>query len=198
MPIHPPGRRVRNKHLNRSKKRSVVAVLSLTAMVDMFTVLAVFLLQNYNVTGQIIEIPQDVELPTASEIKELKEANIVIVSNKEILLQEQKGVVVVAQTPKVQEQESWMIKPLYDRLKILIEKKKKELKANPVARVKDTLSDAKNAKEAPERGAHKKVTVSADKSVDFLTIKKVMFTVTEAGASEINFAVETSPENAAR
>ncbi|MDZ4662523.1 MAG: biopolymer transporter ExbD [Pseudomonadota bacterium] len=194
MPIHPPGKRVRNKYLSRKKKRNVVAVLSLTAMVDMFTVLAVFLLQNYNVTGQIIEIPQDVDLPTASEIRELKESNIVIVSNKEILIQEKKGVVTVISTKKVREQDSWMIKPLYDRLRVLIEKKKKELKANPIARVKDTLSDAKNAKVAPERGMYKKVTVSADKSIDFLTIKKVMFTVTEAGASEINFAVESTPE----
>jgi len=38
-----------------------------------------------------------------------------------------------------------------------------------------------------------KVTVQADKGVDFLTIKKVLFTATEAGAGEINFAVTKLP-----
>ena len=36
---------------------------------------------------------------------------------------------------------------------------------------------------------YRRITVQADKSVDFLTIKKVMFTLYEAGAAEINFAV---------
>ena len=35
----------------------------------------------------------------------------------------------------------------------------------------------------------KRVTVQADKVVDSGTVKKVMYTLTEAGASEINFAV---------
>ena len=35
----------------------------------------------------------------------------------------------------------------------------------------------------------RKITVQADRDQDFLTIKKMMFTVTEAGAEEINFAV---------
>ena len=49
MPIHPPGQRYRyNKHMMKGQgtKRDVAAVLQLTAMVDMFTVLAIFLLQN--------------------------------------------------------------------------------------------------------------------------------------------------------
>jgi hypothetical protein len=58
MPIHPPGERFRYSRLLRKKKgkRDVAAVLQLTAMVDMFTVLVVFLLQNYNVTGQVLYI----------------------------------------------------------------------------------------------------------------------------------------------
>ena len=41
----------------RKGKRDVTALLSLTAMVDMFTVLVIFLLQNYNTTGEILYIP---------------------------------------------------------------------------------------------------------------------------------------------
>ena len=37
----------------------------------------------------------------------------------------------------------------------------------------------------------RQVTLQADKDTDFLTVKKIMYTLTEAGASEINFAVIT-------
>ena len=33
------------------------------------------------------------------------------------------------------------------------------------------------------------MTIQADKAIDFLTLKKIMYTVTEAGVFEINFAV---------
>ena len=39
----------------------------------------------------------------------------------------------------------------------------------------------------------KKITVQAHKEIDFLTIKKILFTLTEAGAGEINFAVIQRP-----
>ena len=50
MPIHRPGERHRYHNIlsRRKGKRGLTAILSLTAMVDMFTVLAIFLLQNYN------------------------------------------------------------------------------------------------------------------------------------------------------
>jgi biopolymer transport protein ExbD len=37
--------------------------------------------------------------------------------------------------------------------------------------------------------AWNKVTIQADKGIDFLSVKKIMYTVSEAGAREINFAV---------
>ena len=43
----------------RKNKRSVTAILSLTAMVDMFTVLVIFLLQNYSATGEVLFIPKE-------------------------------------------------------------------------------------------------------------------------------------------
>ena len=82
MAIHVPGYRSRSHQVHQSGgKRSVVAVLSLTAMVDMFTVLTVFLLQNYNPdTGAVLDIPAEVRLPQASKHKEVKPSHVVTVS----------------------------------------------------------------------------------------------------------------------
>jgi biopolymer transport protein ExbD len=41
-----------------------------------------------------------------------------------------------------------------------------------------------------------KMTLQADKDIDFLSIKKVLYTLTEAGVQEINFAViKVKPED---
>jgi biopolymer transport protein ExbD len=46
--------------------------------------------------------------------------------------------------------------------------------------------------------AWKKVTIQADKSIDYLTLKKIMYSIYEAGGGPINFAVakDLSKDNA--
>ena len=85
MPIKVPGHRDRHGRMGGGK-RSAVAVLQVTAMVDMFTVLAVFLLQNYNTTGQVIQLNDEVELPQAEAVKQLKPSNVVVISEEDIKL----------------------------------------------------------------------------------------------------------------
>src|SRR3984885_6909303 len=105
MPIHVPGKRNRSGKL-KVGKRGAVAVLNMTAMVDMFTVLCVFLLQNYATTNQVLPMPEKVDLPAAHETKELKPSNVVMISNDGIVLNNIK----VAEFRAVKEQEDWMIK----------------------------------------------------------------------------------------
>lgn len=191
MPIHPPGYRPRyKKTFKKTGKRSLQAILPLTAMVDMFTVLTIFLLQNYNITGAIIEIPSEVKLPPAAQIKELKPSHVVVVTPKSVIFNNQK----IASVADIKEQTKWMIPKLHDALKLSIEKKKIE-QEKAQSKIKNQLSAAKNSPEAPEKNLYRKVTVEADKDIDFLTVKKVMYTVTEAGGVEINFAViRVAPE----
>ncbi|PIU00028.1 MAG: adventurous gliding motility protein S [Bdellovibrionales bacterium CG10_big_fil_rev_8_21_14_0_10_45_34] len=190
MAIHPPGKRDRrNKKMLKGPKR-MVAFLSLTAMVDMFTVLVIFLLQNYNQTGEVIPIRKDVELPRASAVKDLKPAHVVTVTNTQILLDQE----IVADFTDVKEQSDWMISSLHNRLIEAIKAKEVERKGELKTIVRGVVSDSKKGAPQEEETDFRNVTVQADKAIDFLTIKKVMYTVTEAGASEINFAVMKEPE----
>src|SRR3954466_8554232 len=107
MPIHVPGKRNRKGRIGGGKRSAVVA-LNMTAMVDMFTVMCVFLLQNYATTNQVLPMPEKVPLPAAHEVKELKPSNVVIIARDGILLNNVK----VADFRLVKEQEDWMIKPL--------------------------------------------------------------------------------------
>ena len=182
MAIYAPGRRDRHNRTIRSRGRTIVAVLSLTAMVDMFTVVAVFLLQNYKTTGEVIQLDEAVALPKAHAVKELRPATIVIVSKDKITLDK----VDVASFQQVKEQQDWHIDALTQKL----QDKFKEI-ADKHAGLAGQIKDAVDKPGSPtnDPADDHRVTVQADKSIDFLTVKKVMMTLTDAGASEINFAV---------
>lgn len=191
MAIFRPGERHRYHNIlsKRKGKRDVTALLSLTAMVDMFTVLVIFLLQNYNATGEILYIPKEVILPKASSVKELKPAHVVTISAKEVLLDKD----VVATFEEVAGAEDWNIEKLKVQLKDALEKSKAEQESKLQNKIRDVVETTRGDEEN-DPNAWSKVTIQADKAVDFLTIKKVLYTVTEAGAGEINFAVTKLPQ----
>ncbi len=191
MPIHVPGRRGRGHRSKKPVKRKAVAVLQLTAMVDMFTVLTVFLLQNYASTGEVINIPKGVHLPNAATVKILKPSNVVVVSREAITFNN----VAIATYGPVHDQEDWMINPLKDQVEKMI-KDGESAQQTLGNRITKAVTDAKTAgtpKEA-DIATYRKITIQADKDVDFLTVKKVMYTVTESGVYEINFAVIKRPD----
>jgi biopolymer transport protein ExbD len=195
MAIYAPGKRNRRGHMSAGKK-SLVVVLSLTAMVDMFTVLAVFLLQNYRV--EEIQLKQSVPLPEATAVKKLKPAHVVVVTQDQIYLDDRP----VARFESVKEQEHWLIEPLQEGLAKAIEEKKREMESGLRNTLKSAMAGRKQGveeldeeEERAKKYAWGRVTMQADKDIDVLTIKKVMYTITEAGASLINFAVTPKKEN---
>jgi len=190
MPIHVPGKRNRHGRIATSK-RNVVAVLQLTAMVDMFTVLCVFLLQNYATTNQILPMPEAVELPDAAAVKELKPSNVVVLSKDGVIINNAN----VASFEEVKQNQDWLIKGLQTKVEELIQKGE-ENKKTIGNQIRQAVTEVKKDGEPPEPEVDdfRKMTIQADKTIDFLSVKKIMYTVTEAGIYEINFAVIKRPE----
>lgn len=186
MPIHVPGKR--NKG-NNPAKRNAVAVLNITAMVDMFTVLTVFLLQNYATTNQVLPLDESVDLPQAREVKELKPSNVVVLDKDGVTLNNVK----ICDFNTVKGQQDWLVKPLADNLQKLIQEGDAK-KASLGNKIKEAVTQAKGSAQKQDDGDDfRKITVQADRTIDFLTVKKIMYTVTEAGVQEINFAVLKKP-----
>lgn len=184
MAIYIPGKRDRHGKLAGMKQRAVVN-LSLTALIDMFVILVIFLLQSYKSTGEIIQIPKGVELPKAGQTKELRPAHIVTLTQEEVLFDKD----VVGRLEDIKNQKDWMIPALRAMVVEAMARDEQTLKS----RIKNALPGQKpetdqNAALTEEN--KRKITISADKKTDFLTIKKIMYTVSEAGMSEINFAVQ--------
>lgn len=192
MAIHKPGDRHRYHNIlkRRKNKRGVTATLSLTAMVDMFTVLVIFLLQNYNTTGEIIFIPKEVTLPKAERVNELKPALVITVSAKEIMVDNN----VAATFDEVKNSPDWTIPNIRDQVRFILQKNKAEQDAKLQNRVK-TVVDNTVGKPQDDPDRWKKVTLQADKDIDYLTLKKVMYSIYEAGGGPINFAVAKNTEN---
>lgn len=163
----------------------MVAVLSLTAMVDMFTVLAVFLLQNFQV--EEIEFKDNIEMPEAQAVKKLLKSRVVSVSKDDIIVDKYR----VALMKDVQAQDSWMIDDLYTKTQELIEEARTKVRAELGVRIREAMMDDERATQIEQELEKEvtRITVQADKEIDFLSLKKVLFTITEAGAAEINFAV---------
>lgn len=186
MAIYRPGERFRYHNIlsRRKGKRTVVALLSLTAMVDMFTVLVVFLLQNFSGEQQMLQLHKDIQLPQAKVIKELKPAFVVTVSNNELLIDQ----TVIGKIDDVKTQTEWMIQPLFTLMQEGLAKAKIDFETKLQNRIRDAVQSARGDQQE-DPNSWNKVTIQADKNIDILTVKKVMYTITEAGAGEINFAV---------
>ena len=176
MPIYTPGLRTR-KNRTKSAKRNVVAVLQLTAMVDMFTVLVVFLLQNYASTNQILPISDHVVLPKATSIEQLTPSFVVVLSREKLSFNGED----IADFSTIKNQQEWMVEPLKEMIMEAIEEKKRSAKIN--------IPSNDNPNAPIKLLPFEKLTLQADENIDFLTIKKIMYTLTEAGIKEINFAV---------
>ena len=186
MPIYAPG--VRRGRYVQSIKRDVIAVLQLTAMVDMFTVLVVFLLQNYAVTDQILPISEKLALPQAQEVKELKPSHVVILSEGKVTLNEDVLGVLSEQTSE----EQWVFLPLKEKMKELLEISESGGSNFLLAQLRRVQKDA--ADESLVKNAPFRVTIQADEKTNFVDVKKIMYTLTDAGIKEMNFAVLKTPE----
>ena len=187
MPIHVPGKRDRKGRLKLAG-RTAVATLSLTAMVDMFTVLVVFLLMNYQSTGEVLPMKENVDLPQAAATEELEPSNVVVLGPDGAEI----NGVMVESISEIEASQDWILPRLKEELIKQIALDKKEKQESLAGQIQSAVKDA----QAPDRVKLPdvvKVTIQADKKIEILTLKKVMYTITEAGGEAINFAVLKVP-----
>jgi biopolymer transport protein ExbD len=185
MAIFKPGERHRYHNIlkRRGKGRSITAVLSLTAMVDMFTVLVIFLLQAYSSDPVVLVNPESVNLPKAEQTKQLKPAAVVTVSKENIYIEK----VQVATMEEVRASVDWILPKMRDELIKLLQAKKLEYDSQIRNQVQSIIGNEPTL--PPQQLDWKKITIQADKDVNYLAVKKIMYTISSAGAGQINFAV---------
>jgi biopolymer transport protein ExbD len=171
--IEPPGPRLKKnidlKFVRAAAhgKKTMYAELNLTSMVDMLTILTVFLLMTFSASGELLQVQKNIILPEAQNWKDLEAAPIIAISKDSVTLD---GHMVADATVLNQENTAdWKIVELHD-----------------------TLVTLKNNYKLlhPSDEWKGMVIVQADKGVDFKVVKKVMYSCAIAGYQNVNFAVQ--------
>lgn len=149
-------------------RKTGYAELNLTSMVDMLTILVVFLLQTFSASGELLVVSKNIVLPEASNYKDLERAPVIGVAKDSVTLDGRP----VADAAELNKENTvdWKITDLHDQL-VTLKNNYKLLHQNP--------GDEFNGM----------VIMQADKGVDFKVIKKVMYTCAVAGYTNVNFAV---------
>ncbi len=144
--------------------------LNITSMMDMMTIVLVFLLKSFDAEGNLLTQADNLRLPNSVSRKMVKEiALTVIVDNDHVLVDG----TTVANTPDVAAQDSLLVAPMLDLMKEKREAEKKALLA-------------KGTDQAEESG---KVIVQLDKNIPYDIMYKVMATCGFSGYGNVGFAV---------
>ena len=148
-------------------RKSGYAELNLTSMVDMLTILVVFLLQTFSASGELLTVQKNIVLPEAQNFTDLEQAPIIAVSKDSVTLDGRP--VADAGELNADQTADWKITKLHDELVTL---KNNYKLLHPSDEFKGM------------------VIVQADKNVDFKVVKKVMYSCSMAGYQNVNFAIQ--------
>lgn len=150
-----------------SRTRTPQVQLRLTSMIDMFTILLVFLLKSYSAEGQIITISNDLRLPDSTAKKPPIASPIVIVTQDRVLLDDE-------QVGSLQQ--------IFGNDELEIPELSRALASHR------QIAERLGAVDA-SLGFKGEITVQGDKEIPFRILKKIMFTCGKAGYNNIYLAV---------
>ncbi len=149
------------------RRRAPTFTLRLTSMIDMFTILLVFLLKSFSAEGQIMTVAKDLRLPESTAQKPPETASVIVVTRDWILLDGNK----VTRTQDVAAAKSVLIKPLHDRL------------------VQLRRLTEKIASLSPDMQFTGNIAIQGDKAIPFEVLKKIMYTCGSVGYNNMLLAV---------
>ena len=159
---------------NRRRKKSGGAFdIDITSLLDILTIMMVFLLQSYNSSGVVINVPKEIDLPRSNS-ETLSTFGVNIQVSKSQIWVDDKEVVNTETTEATQlfDEGGRRIIPLFNQLVKIKETIKQSEKLSPEAK--------------PFSGVANLV---VDKSLKYSYLKRVMYTCAAAGFKEFKFVV---------
>jgi len=136
----------------------------MVSLMDIFTILVFFLLVSA-ANSDILPTPKNIKLPASTAEKLPKENLVIMVGDKELLLQGKK----IADVKSIIRNKNLLIMPLFNELK---KQARKKLASRP-----------KGSKKALG------ITIMGDRDIPYVLLKKIMLTSSSARYSNISLAV---------
>src|SRR2546423_5419419 len=174
MAIVTPGKRpceriARSKVLGKKfirGKRGVYAALTLTSLVDVMTIIVIFLLMTFSANGEVLYMSKDIKLPAAYHGAQLDRAPVISISPDAVT---------------------------FDGRQVLATDDLTKGDVLNVPALEDALRDERRRYETihardPEHPFRGLVNVQADRKIPFKVIKRIMFACNQSGFGNINFA----------
>ncbi|MEW5853289.1 MAG: biopolymer transporter ExbD [Myxococcota bacterium] len=180
-PGHRVGPRLRKSKVyggGRAGKKGGFADLMLTPMVDMFTLLVVYLIQSFSSTGEILHMSKDLVMPTAKNGKEMELLPVVTIIGDSIIMGGETVADISDLVSGASRDPDWRIAGLEEQLRTEREKYIAVRSAAGATEEKGPGSDPTTS-----------VNIQADKALPFKILKRVMYTCELAGYGNIHFAV---------
>lgn len=160
------------RRLFKIKKTDSSYLLQLTSMIDMFTILLVFLLKSYATSPVVFTPEKDLKLPVSTSQKNADDALKLVVSAEGIFIENKKIIDLqngIVNEASVDTNDHNFIRPLYDTL--------------------DQFWTAREAAQSDEtKNKLAQVIMQADSSLPYITLKKVMYTASMAGYTNLKLA----------
>ena len=160
MPFAPSKKKKRRSRLTET-------TLSLTSMMDMFTIILLFLLVNYSAEGIVVTDPKKLSLPLSTSQKTPIRKLDIQITVEDIIVEGVK----VMNTKDAMESQDYSIKPLLHSLNENTKKVEFIAKNNPSFKFTG------------------EVMIQGDKGIPFILLEKIMYTCGQAGYGGISLAV---------
>lgn len=152
----------------KRRKSAKTFSLKLTSLIDMFTILLVFLLKSFSAEGEIMTVTKDLQLPISTSQKPPEVASIIAATNDWILLDGERATTTRTALNKTRSM-------VIDSLKAAL-KTKKDV-ASHVGQFDANM------------GFSGKICIQADKEIPYQLIKKIMITCGQTGYNDMLLAV---------
>jgi len=156
----------------RDRKKITAAGLNLTAMMDGFTIILVFLINLFSAEGQLLTNAENLVLPNSDSKKKPMEVNLQLVVTNDMILLDNVAVVPTEDVRNIPQEAS-------DPVITKLEERLQECLAMEEAMVRmGALNEVQG-----------RIIVQIDKNIDFDTVFKIMNTCGKVGYNNMNFAV---------
>ncbi|MBD3316465.1 MAG: biopolymer transporter ExbD [Chitinivibrionales bacterium] len=156
----------------RSGKKKKREGLMITSMMDMFTIILVFLLKSYSADGSILTNADNLVLPNSMSKKKPKEVNLQVAVTHDMILVDNQPVAPTEDAERIPPEEpNPVITKLEEKLESCYAQEQEMVKMGALNQVSG------------------KVVIQLDKNISFDVLFKVMNTCGVVGYNNMNFAV---------
>ncbi len=156
----------------RFNKKKDEAQFNITSLLDVLTILLVFLLQNYSAEGGLVTNADNLVLPNSESKRRPEEVTLQLAVTNDMILLDNQSLVPTEDVREIPpDDHAPIIQELFDRLEVALAEEEDLVRRGALNQVLG------------------QIVIQVDKNIEFDVLFKIMHTCGSAGYNRMNFAV---------